>query len=71
MTQHLHSEVVPGCFRCDLGLDEYRDALLEQIRDAASDWREAEELLSESETAARALGISEEEIGEAKGLWLR
>lgn len=22
MTQHSHNEIVPGCFRCDIGLDE-------------------------------------------------
>lgn len=27
MVEHLHSTIVPGCFRCELGEDEAKDAL--------------------------------------------
>ena len=27
MTEHLHSERVPGCYRCELGIDEAMSAL--------------------------------------------
>lgn len=30
MTEHTHSVVVPGCFRCELGKDEENAALAEE-----------------------------------------
>ncbi len=71
MTAHLHSTVVPGCYRCELGQDEYREALLEQIHEAAADYREADEALTELEGEARRMRIDEAAIREAHGLWLR
>lgn len=28
MTDHLHSEIVPGCYRCDLGSDELHSSMI-------------------------------------------
>lgn len=34
MTPHLHSEITPGCYRCDLNLDELADARREVVEEA-------------------------------------
>lgn len=38
MTAHNHRTIVPGCYRCDLGRDEARDAMAEEL--AESRWPE-------------------------------
>jgi hypothetical protein len=47
VTQHLHGEIVPGCFRCDLGRDEAEAAEQEAAEQAEREancpghnWRE-------------------------------
>lgn len=37
MTQHLHSTVVPGCYRCELGQDEVK-AFTDERRDKLGRW---------------------------------
>ena len=48
-----------------------RERLLEDIRNAAEDFRDAEAWLTETEAEARRSGLSEDEIRDARGLWLR
>lgn len=31
MTDHDHKQVVPGCYRCDLGKDEERESMLAEL----------------------------------------
>ena len=35
MTQHMHREITPGCYRCDLNLDEVAAAEQEAAEQAA------------------------------------
>lgn len=46
-----------------------REQLLEDIRDAADDYREAEQHLNTTVTSARLTGLSEADIEEARGVW--
>lgn len=34
MTDHTHREIVPGCYRCELGADEARTAIAELLEEA-------------------------------------
>jgi hypothetical protein len=36
MTAHDHREIVPGCYRCELGRDEARDAIEDHLREMAA-----------------------------------
>lgn len=45
MSDHDHKQVVPGCYRCDLGRDEERESMLAEIDTLRADLREAMELL--------------------------
>ncbi len=48
MTDHDHKQVVPGCYRCDLGRDEERESMLAEIDTLRADLREAVELLRDN-----------------------
>lgn len=47
-----------------------REQLLEDIRDAADDYREAEQHLDAMVLSARLIGLPESDIQEARGMWL-
>ena len=49
MTDHDHKQVVPGCYRCDLGKDEERESMLDEL-DAAR--AEIERLREDSNATA-------------------
>lgn len=51
--------------------DTDRDALLAEIRDAAADYRDADERLMAAEADAWRVGLTADEVNDAKGLWLR
>lgn len=38
MSAHDHTSIVPGCYRCELGQDEARDARADAEREAQEAW---------------------------------